>query len=103
MKVIVDAQQRFDCSVGMQDVVLEAFSAQMHVGEETEQRGVVRQSTGDLHAIIIGARRNHEGMVRELQSQHTLLWRLLRKYHSNAGLVPGRMAVGRVMHLEDEV
>src|SRR5271157_5889729 len=75
----------------------------MHVRKEAQQSRIVRQGTGDFHAIIIGARWNDKTVICELEGEHPLLWLLFRKDHADASLVRRSVAVGRVMHLENEV
>src|SRR5208283_3555603 len=54
-------------------------------------------------AVVVGAWRNDESVVGELQRQDALLRRLLGEDHADAGLVGARGAVCGVMHLEDEI
>src|SRR5271170_7469387 len=102
MKMIVDVKQRLyflvrprsGTFVSVNDVVLETFSAQMHVWEEAEQRRIVRQSAACFHAIIRHVWRNHEVVVGQLQRHDTLGWRVLCKNQSHAGAVAGRASIG---------
>ena len=101
--VVVQAQQRLSAAIGMNDVVFEGLAAQVHVRKEAEERAVVGHGAPDIDAVVVGARRNDEGVIGELQRQHALLRRLLGEDHADAGLVGARFAVGGVVHLEDEV
>ena len=87
----------------MDDVVLESFSAQMHVRQKAEQSGVIRQRAVDFDAIIIDLRRDHEMIIGQLQRDHPLFRRLLCQDKAHACPIPCRTAVRDVMHLEDEI
>ena len=100
MEVIVHSQQHFHAAVVVHNVVLEALSAQMHVGEETEQRRIVGKSALNFHPEIIGAGRNDESVIVQLQRDDSLLGRSLRKDNADVGLIIGCRAVGRVVHLK---
>src|SRR5437764_2374038 len=101
--MVVDAQQNPDAAVIVHDVVLEALTPEMHVREQAEQGRIVRQSALHLHAEIVSTRRDDQRMIVQLQGDYTLLWRRLGKDHSDAGSILIRGAIGRVMHLENEV
>ena len=63
VKVIVDAEQRLDGVVVVEDVVFEALAAQVHVGEEAEQSGVVGERAFDFDAVVGGAGRNQKRVI----------------------------------------
>ena len=85
------------------DVVFEAFAAQMHVGEEAEQQRVVGQRAAGFDAIVGRAGRDHEVIVGELQREHALGRRSFCEAQADAGCVGAGVAVGGVVHLEDEI
>ena len=101
--MIVDAQQDLDAAVIVHDVVLEALTPEMHVREQAEQGRIVRQSALHLNSEIVSAGRNDQRMIIQLQRDHTLLRQSLSEDYSDAGSILIRGAIGRVMHLENEV
>ena len=72
-------------------------------GKKLSNGRVVGYGAGNFHAIVVGARRNDEGVIGELQCQHALRRRLLGEHHADAGLVGAGVAVGGVVNLEDQV
>src|SRR5215471_13046651 len=87
----------------MNDVVFEAFSAEMHVGEETHQRGIVGKCSLNLRAKIIRARWDDERVIVELQCDRPLSWSGLGEDNTDARLVYIDVAVSCVVHLKDEI
>ncbi len=83
--MVMDAKQRLDfvgrlagrMHVPVNDVVFETLPSQMHVGHETEQGRVIRQSPAGFDAKIGIARRNQKMVIGELQGQDALPGRLL--------------------------
>ena len=63
IEVIVNPKQSLDSFVGVDYVVFEAFSAQMHVGKEAEQRAIVGQRAVNFDAVVVRVRRNRNGVV----------------------------------------
>src|SRR5882724_13563214 len=98
--MVVHAQQSFDRAVRLHNVVLETFSAQMHVRKQAEQGGGVRQRALHFHPKVIRARWNNEGVIVELQSDDALLRRRLGEYESDACPVVSCSAIRRVVNLE---
>src|ERR1700735_1198588 len=103
VEIVIDAQQRLGGFVGAQNIVLKAFSTQVHVREETEQDSVVGQRAVDFHAIIVHARRDYEAVVGELQREDALLRRICGEDDADAGLICSGVAMRHVMHLENEI
>src|SRR5262249_47374438 len=56
-----------------------------------------------FHTKVVVAGRYFEVAIRQLQHEHTLLWRLLCENDSYACLIDSPMPVGGVVHLENEV
>jgi hypothetical protein len=96
-------KQSFDIPRLANDVVLEPFPAKMHVREEVEQRSIIRQCAPSLHAIVIRLGWNRKVIIRELQRQHTLSWRVRREHETDRCLIACRLPVRRVVHLKDEI
>ncbi len=71
----------------MHDVVLEALSAQVHVGKQAEQSCIVGKRALHLHAEIIGAGRNDQGVIVQLQRDYALLGGGIGKDNADAGLI----------------
>ena len=68
VKVIIHAQQRFDRSVTPHSVVFEALPAQVHMGKQAEQRGIVGQRALRPHSKVSRARGDDERVIVQLQS-----------------------------------
>src|SRR5262249_46332538 len=103
IKVIVHLKQRFDASWLINDVVLETFSAKMHMREETEQCRIVWERTPRLDAVVVGLRRNGEVIVGQLQRQDALGRQLFCEDQADRRLIAVRTAVRRVVHLKYKV
>src|SRR5277367_2581246 len=103
VEIVIDAEERFGGFIGAQNIVFEAFSAQVHVREKTEQYGVVGKRAVDFHAIIVHARGDDEAIVGQLQREDALLRRIFREDKADAGLIRGGMAMRHVVHLKYEI
>ena len=74
VEVIVHSQERFYGPIRTHEIVFKFFAPKMHVGEETQQQGIVGQGAMHFDAVVIGVRGNRHriAIIRQLQSQNSL-------------------------------
>ena len=63
VKIVIYAEERLRGFVWAQNIVFEAFSAQVHVREKAQEEGVVGQRAVDFDAIIVHTGRDDEAVV----------------------------------------
>ena len=90
-------------SARLDDVVLEALSAKVHMWKEIQQQGIIRQCSMDFDTVVWISGRDQETIVRQLQGQHSFVRRFFLKDHTDARLVLHRMSVSCVVHLQYDV
>ena len=97
------AEQRFRLPVRVGCPVLESLAPHVHVRKHGEQRGIVMQRDLGKHCLVRRARRNVKVSVGDQAVHHTLLRRLLGELEAYPAAIRGRLAVRRVVHLEDQI
>src|SRR5579872_3203856 len=97
------AQQDFRILARRDQPKLEGLSPQMHVRIECDDTRVVLNGQLRVHRVIRVAGSNGESAVSDLQSENALARRLLREHDSQARPISGGLAVGGVVHLENQV
>src|SRR2546430_11148110 len=80
------SQNHLRFAVGVDQLILEALAAQVHVRQQAPQLGVAAERRRGRDLVVAGPRRRSEEHTSELQSQSNLVCRLLleKKKHTCA-------------------